>query len=68
MSISVFRMVALLAFIGLYLEFVFQLNNPLLTLKYNSSKAGKVLVRILEQESNKKLNKGTFSNGILNTW
>lgn len=29
-SISVFRMVAQLAFIGLYLEFVFQLNNPLL--------------------------------------
>lgn len=29
-GISVFRMVAQLAFIGLYLEFVFQLNNPLL--------------------------------------
>ena len=30
MGLSVFRMVAQLAFIGLYLEFVFQLNSPLL--------------------------------------
>ena len=30
MGLSVFRMVAQLVFIGLYLEFVFQLNNPLL--------------------------------------
>ncbi|WP_122032649.1 ABC transporter permease [Aliivibrio sp. EL58] len=29
-GISVFRMVAQLAFIGLYLEFIFQLNDPLL--------------------------------------
>ncbi|MUK26770.1 ABC transporter permease [Aliivibrio fischeri] len=30
MAISVIRMITQLAFIGLYLEFVFQLNNPLL--------------------------------------